>query len=274
MIFVKVAISPDCSAACSTPVRTVTSEPSSAWSRRVSSSGTTPSSAATCTASSWPSLSSSRCAVGRSRIAKVALPSVLRSPYLATPTISNSSAEPSAATPMRSPTCRSSSLAVLSSTTTSPSPPAHRPSTRSSGLKRSASPSVSSPKANAGEPPVPIASPSGLTQLRLEILHRAGREPDAVHLAHAVERLRRDRRRLGLLALEADPGLLAGDDGVGARVGLDEDRVERLVDRVREHVGAAHHGDAEHDRDRREDGAELPPGEAAEGDFDHGATFT
>ena len=47
MIFVKVAISPDSSPACSTPVRTVTSVPSSAWIRRVSSSGVTPSSAAT-----------------------------------------------------------------------------------------------------------------------------------------------------------------------------------------------------------------------------------
>ena len=46
MIVVNVAISLDSSSACSTPVRTVTSEPSSAWIFRVSSSGVTPSSAA------------------------------------------------------------------------------------------------------------------------------------------------------------------------------------------------------------------------------------
>ena len=46
MMLVNVAISPESSSACSTPVRTVTSVPSSAWIRRVSSSGVTPSAAA------------------------------------------------------------------------------------------------------------------------------------------------------------------------------------------------------------------------------------
>ncbi len=52
MIVVKVAISLDCSFASSTPVRTVTSLPSSAWIRCVSCSGVVPSAAAAWTASS------------------------------------------------------------------------------------------------------------------------------------------------------------------------------------------------------------------------------
>ena len=43
---------------------------------------------------------------------------------------------------------------------------------------------------------------------------------------------------------------LAADDGVRAGVRLGEDARERLVDRVREDVGAADHRDAEHDRER------------------------
>ncbi len=46
MIVVKVAISLDCSFACSTPVRTVTSSPSSASIRVARSSGEVPSAAA------------------------------------------------------------------------------------------------------------------------------------------------------------------------------------------------------------------------------------
>ena len=88
---------------------------------------------------------------------------------------------------------------------------------------------------------------------------RAGGDLDAVDLADAVERLLRDRRRLGRLALEAEAGVLAGHDGVRAGVRVDEDRVERLVDRVREDVGAAHHRDAEHDRERGQRVRSLRP---------------
>ena len=161
MIVVNVAISLDCSSASSTPVRTVTSPPSSDRIRCVSCSGVVPSAAAAWTASSSPSLSSSFCAVGTSKIAKVAPPIELRSPYLAIPTISNSCAGPSAATPIRSPSFRSSSSATPSSIATSPPPLGQRPSTRLSGLKRSYSGSVSIPNANDGAPPVSIASPSG-----------------------------------------------------------------------------------------------------------------
>ena len=46
MIVVNVAISLDCSFACSTPVRTVKSPPSADWIRCVSCSGVVPSAAA------------------------------------------------------------------------------------------------------------------------------------------------------------------------------------------------------------------------------------
>ena len=52
-------------------------------------------------------------------------------------------------------------------------------------------------------------------------------------------------------------------------VDVREDRVERLVDRVGEDERAAHHRDAEHDRDRGERGAELPAQEALEREADH-----
>ena len=161
MIVVNVAISLDSSFACWTPVRTVKSLPSSDWICCVSCSGVVPSAAATVTASSWPSLSSSSCAVATSKIANVAPPIELRSPYLAIPTIVNCCAGPSAATPIRSPSSRSSSPATPSSTATSVPPLGQRPSTRLSGLKRSYSGAVSIPNANDGAPPVSIASPSG-----------------------------------------------------------------------------------------------------------------
>ena len=108
-----------------------------------------------------------------------------------------------------------------------------------------------------------------LEQLGLEVVHRAGRDLDAVHFPDLLEHVVRDWRGLRLLALEADAGVLAGDDHVRLGVRLDEDGVERLVDRVREHVGAAHHRDAEDDRDRGQHRPELAPGHAAERDPDH-----
>ena len=98
-------------------------------------------------------------------MANVAPPSELSSPYLAIPTISNSWAGPSAATPIRSPMARLSSSATPSSIASSPEPDGQRPSTRLSGLKRSYSGAVSMPNANDGAPPVSIASPSGLSSL-------------------------------------------------------------------------------------------------------------
>ena len=176
MIVVKVAISLDCSSACSTPVRTVTSLPSSAWIRCASSSGVVPSAAAAWTASSWPSLSSSSCAVGTSKMANVALPSELSSPYLATPTIRNPAPGRARRRRCGRRAARSSSSATPSSTATSSPPLGQRPSTRLSGLKRAYSGAVSMPNANEGEPPVSIASPSG----RSSFVWKSCTEPAAI----------------------------------------------------------------------------------------------
>ena len=91
----------------------------------------------------------------------------------------------------------------------------------------------------------------------------AGKGPDLVEQALG------EGRRQPEVGLE---GLLARDDGVGPRVHGREDVVERLVDRVREDVGAADHRDAEHDRESREDRAQLPAREALESDLDHRPT--
>ena len=62
---------------------------------------------------------------------------------------------------------------------------------------------------------------------------------------------------------------LAADDRVGVLVRDGEDRVEALLDRVGEDVGARHHRDAEDDRERGQHGAQLAPGESLERDPDH-----
>ncbi len=80
----------------------------------------------------------------------------------------------------------------------------------------------------------------------------------ALHLRERAD-LRQDAGRVALgrdLFVLAE-ALLADDDRVGVRVGLREDRVEALRDRVGEDVGAAHHRDAEDDGQRGEGGAEL-----------------
>src|SRR5581483_2444041 len=66
----------------------------------------------------------------------------------------------------------------------------------------------------------------------------------------------------------AEPGL-AGDDCVRARVRGGEDAVEAVLDRVGENVGAAHHRDAEDDRERGQRRAQLAPEQALQGDLRH-----
>ena len=61
----------------------------------------------------------------------------------------------------------------------------------------------------------------------------------------------------------------ARDDDVDLGVAGREDVVERGVDLVGQDEGARHHRDAEHDRDRRQDGAELAGHEPAEDQPDH-----
>ena len=62
---------------------------------------------------------------------------------------------------------------------------------------------------------------------------------------------------------------LAADHGVGALADVVEDRVERLVDRVGQHERPHDHGDAEHDRERGQHGAELPSQQTLEREADH-----
>src|SRR4029453_2646626 len=59
------------------------------------------------------------------------------------------------------------------------------------------------------------------------------------------------------------------DHGVRVLVRAREDRVERLRDRVRDDEAAADHRHAEHDRERRQDGADRAGREALERDAHH-----
>ena len=102
--------------------------------------------------------------------------------------------------------------------------------------------------------------------VRVEVEDLAGGRLDARRVADAREQLRRDGRATRVRVVGERP---AADDGVGLRVRAREDRVERLRDRVGEQEAAADHRDAEHDRERRERGAELPPEEASERDGRH-----
>ena len=110
----------------------------------------------------------------------------------------------------------------------------------------------------------------GLEDLRRRLVGDAARRGlDAVERPDVVEQALGHRRRLRGRPLERDVGRLAADRRVGVGIRLAEDRVERLVDRVREDEGSAHHRDAEHDGERGQRRAELPPREPPERDPDH-----
>ena len=198
MIVVKVAISLDCSFACSTPVRTVTSSPSSAWIRCVRSARAScprppqperRRAALPCRGASAPS------AGRRSRTSRRRASSGRRTWRCRRS--GTACAGPSAATPIRSPSCRSSSSATPSSTATSSPPLGQRPSTRLSGLKRS----YSGCRLDAEGERRRAARVDRLSvrpqQLRLEVLDRARGDLDPVDAADLLERLLGDRRRLG-----------------------------------------------------------------------------
>ena len=110
----------------------------------------TPARAATATSSSLPSLSKSRCAVGRSKPARVAPPSEEAEPNVMIPEMRSRSAGPAAWTPTSSPTAKSSLSAVDSSTTTSPGP-GQAPSTSVSGLNCESPSAIEKPR--FGAPP-------------------------------------------------------------------------------------------------------------------------
>src|SRR3989304_1040013 len=90
--------------------------------------------------------------------------------------------------------------------------------------------------------------------------------PDASARAPLLQELRREGRRQAEVGLE---GLSTRHDRVRSRVRLHEQIVEGAVDRVRENVRAADHGDTEDDRKGREGGAELAPREALQRDANH-----
>ena len=103
--------------------------------------------------------------------------------------------------------------------------------------------------------------------MRLIALDTADGPGDVGQRPHTPSERCGERRRQYLVA--APERRRAGNHGVGARVGGGEDAVEPLLDRVREHVGAADHRDAEHDRERAQGSPELSPEQSFEGDLDH-----
>ncbi len=110
----------------------------------------------------------------------------------------------------------------------------------------------------------------GADDLRVGLVRdRAGRGLDVRERGDLIDHRLVDGRGLRLDALEADFGALPRDDDVGPRIGLVEDGRERLVDRVREDVGAAHHRDPEDDRERGERRPELAAEQSSESDADH-----
>ena len=97
-----------------------------------------------------------------------------------------------------------------------------------------------------------------------------GGDGHARGVADPLEQARVDGRPLGRpvarVHLEGGAG---GDDGVGAVVGGARQGVGGAAHRVGDRERAAHHGDAEHDGQRRQRGAQPAAGEALEGDPDH-----
>ena len=171
---------------------------------------------------------------------------------------------PSAWTPIGRPTVKSSFFAVASSITTS-FVPGQPPSTSVSGLKGGSPSAMLKPRLGA----LPtIALPSLLMDRRL-----AATPPSAcctsVEPADLREQGLVERRRLAAAAVGGLERGLARDHGVRALYDLVEDRVERLLDRVREHVGAADHRDAQHDRDRGQSGSQLASEQALKREHDH-----
>ena len=100
------------------------------------------------------------------------------------------------------------------------------------------------------------------------VLDRALCDADAGQLLDPVEHVRREGRSLFAAVVGAGRDLGA-DDRVGGGIRLVVDAVEALAERVGEHEAAADHRDAEHDRERRQNRAELAAEQSFEGDADH-----
>ena len=100
-------------------------------------------------------------------------------------------------------------------------------------------------------------------QLRLAA-HAADRGPHVRQRLHLRQQRLVEGRGGGSPAAREIERRLAADHRVRSVVALREDRVEGIRDRVREDVGAAHHRDAEDDRNRRESGTKLVAEKALE----------
>ena len=104
-------------------------------------------------------------------------------------------------------------------------------------------------------------------QLSLAVDARLGGR-DAGEGPHLREQRLVERRRLrGVVAGEVE-GRATRDDDVRALADVREDRVEGLVDRVGEDVGAADHRHTEHDRERGQRRPQLPPEQAPQRNAD------
>ncbi len=100
-------------------------------------------------------------------------------------------------------------------------------------------------------------------QLRLAA-HAANRGPHVRQRLHLRQQRLVEGRGGGSPTAREIECRLAADHRVRSLVALREDRVEGIRDRVREDVGAAHHRDAEDDRNCRESGTELVAEKALE----------
>ncbi len=170
----------------------------------------------------------------------------------------------------RSPGRRFFLAAVLVSTTTSAGP-GQWPLTSFSELNWGRDGSTLKPR--LGAPPKEIAWPFliswGLPGNATEGVADVGQAPDT-----GQQRFREGwgRRGVAAHAAAARAGVdrvAAGDGGIGASVHGLEDRPESVVDRVGEDIGAGHQRHPQHDRERRQRGAQPPCRDALERDPEH-----
>ncbi len=98
-------------------------------------------------------------------------------------------------------------------------------------------------------------------------LHEPLRRPHPGHRSH----LRRERLRDAAGGRRGAQGRCRADAQVDTGEGLGEDRLERLLHRVGEHVGRAHEGDPEQDRQRSEGESHLSGEESPDRRLPHGA---
>jgi hypothetical protein len=103
-------------------------------------------------------------------------------------------------------------------------------------------------------------------RVAVQVDQRARGGLDIPHPVDPLEQALGDGR---VAAVRVVDELLAADDRIGVAVGAGENRVERLRDRVGEDEAAADHRDAEHDRERRQDGSDTAGEEPPERNAGH-----